>query len=173
MSNNDASDVEQRIALTKLFLEFVKTVIVVGGIFIALDQLKSALDARHHARFDATAQFLSRFGDPQVLDAVSAFIEAHTLPKTTENYNNLLVRLTPTRQLFITWAACISEGICLDGSSRELLCQRLLAYEFAFREMSEMYQKAYNADERRSSYFGEMEKCEADFAVQNLGLRKR
>jgi hypothetical protein len=145
--------------LWMLRLQAIQTVVIVLGVAFALFELRNLSDERRQARFEATAVMLGRFGEQAMIDGASALLAASRLEQTDENYNAVLAQLTPLRQHYITWSACLAEDICLHGASRDLFCQRLIAYEFAVEDVMQRFNRPYDQVSRGHQYFGQLERC--------------
>jgi hypothetical protein len=152
----------EKTQLWMLRLQTIQTLVIVLGVAFALFELRNLSDERRQARYEVTASMLSQFGEPVMIDGASALLDAGRLAPTDGNYNAILARLTPLRQHYITWSACLAERICLDGPSRDLFCQRLIAYEFALENVMNRFGRPYDPDVRGRQYFGQLETCRAD-----------
>ena len=157
------TDFSKQLERQKVYLELIQTIVIVLGLVTAGFGIWDALENRRIAKYEATAKILENLGNENVIQGVAAFNRAASLPKTDENFNLVLAELAPTRQLFLTWAACVSEGICLEGKSRELMCLRIIAYENAAAGLFSAFNKSYDTTKRANAYLGEIERCQKDF----------
>jgi len=160
--------IHAKIERQKLILDYIRTIVIVVGVILALSELRGVIDDRQKQKFQITSTFLSRLGDEDMVRATGALSAVNSLEATPQNFRKIMVDLTPIRQLYVGWAACLAEEICLRGASRQIFCDRMRTYESAVEEIHANFGKSYPKRIRDSQLFGQREACDRDFDLPQL-----
>jgi hypothetical protein len=160
---------EKGFETTKLVFEGMRTLVVVVGVVIALFQLSAALNEQTRARYEVTSGILSAFSSADMIQAAATVASFRDGVRPDLTYSEVLQRLTPIRQQFVVWSACMAEEVCQPGPVADMMCDRLVTYEQAFEAISQHYGQPYDRSQRGQQYFGMLEQCRAASAMTFSG----
>ncbi|MEM7439306.1 MAG: hypothetical protein AAF393_06885 [Pseudomonadota bacterium] len=138
----------------------VVTVLVVNALItagLALVTLYMAYSANQIQRSHATAQFITAFAEPQVLDGIVALQTANRqVLRTNADYQELTRSTYHLRRTLEAFALCAKLGACNEDAAIAVICNPMRNLESELAKVAERSkQRGYQAN----SYHGYMPIC--------------